>query len=270
MLATLAAPPLVIAYRLGSFYAGALDRLVPRLRRVALDNLRMALPELPAARHHQLAQGAFASIGRTLVAFARFPQIHRGNVDQWIRCEGMEHIKTALDRGRGLLFATGHLGNWELSAFAFALIERPIRMVVRPLDNPLIDALVTRYRGLSGNRSINKRGYARGILQALAMNEMVGILADQHVQDGVLIDFFGRPAATSTGIAKMAAHTGALVVPGFALWSPPERRYVLRFFPPVVISGDPRADTERVQAAIEAAIREYPDQWLWMHRRWKT
>jgi KDO2-lipid IV(A) lauroyltransferase len=270
VLATLAVPPLAIAYRLGSFYSKALDRLIPRLRRVALSNLESALPELSPSARDALADGAFASIGRILVSFARFPRIDRNNVNAWIRCEGIEHVDAALANGRGLLFATGHLGNWELSAFAFALMHRPIRMVVRPLDNPLIDALVTRYRGLSGNQSIDKREYARGILQSLARNEMVGILADQHVQDGALIDFFGQPAATSTGLAKLAARTGAQVIPGFALWSPAEKKYVLRFYPPVEITGDALADTQRVQAAIEAAIRQYPDQWLWMHRRWKV
>jgi KDO2-lipid IV(A) lauroyltransferase len=270
VLATLAAPPLSIAYRLGNFYGIALDRLIPRLRRVALSNLAMALPELAPSACDRIADGAFASVGRILVAFARFPQIDRDNVDQWIRCEGIQHVQEAVVRGRGLLFATGHLGNWELSAFAFALMHRPIQMVVRPLDNPYIDALVSRYRGLSGNHSIDKREYARGILQALARNEMVGILADQHVQDGVLIDFFGEPAATSTGLAKIAARTGALVVPGFALWCAEEQKYVLRFFAPVEITGDAQADTQGVQSAIEKAIRQYPDQWLWMHRRWKV
>ncbi len=218
----------------------------------------------------RIADGVFASIGRVLVAFARLPSIHANNVDTWIRCEGMEHVKLARERGRGLLFATGHLGNWELSAFAFALLERPIHMVVRPLDNPMIDRLVARYRGLSGNRSIDKREYARGILQALARNEMVGILSDQHVQDGVAVTFFGQNATASSGIAKIAARTGALVVPGFALWSATENKYVLRFFPPVEITGDAELDTQRVQLAIEVAILQYPDQWMWIHQRWKT
>lgn len=269
-LATLAAPPLPLANRLAAFYGRALDHLVPRLRRVALHNLSSAFPDLSMVERARIADGVFASIGRVLVAFARLPSIHANNVDTWIRCEGMEHVKLARERGRGLLFATGHLGNWELSAFAFALLERPIHMVVRPLDNPMIDRLVARYRGLSGNRSIDKREYARGILQALARNEMVGILSDQHVQDGVAVTFFGQNATASSGIAKIAARTGALVVPGFALWSATENKYVLRFFPPVEITGDAELDTQRVQLAIEVAILQYPDQWMWIHQRWKT
>ncbi len=270
MLGTLALAPRSVALRAGSLYARALDLLSPRLRRVAQQNLACVLPDLPVTERGELIDHIFSSIGRMLVTFARFPKITPQTASAWIRCENLEYVTDALARGKGLLFATGHLGNWELSAFAFALLQQPIHIVVRPLDNPLIDAFVDRYRGLSGNRSINKRDYARGILQALARNEMVGVLADQHVQDGVIINFFGRPAATSAGIARFAARTGAAVVPGFALWSDLESKYVLRFLPPVEITGDPRADTQRIQSAIEQVVREYPDQWLWIHRRWKS
>jgi KDO2-lipid IV(A) lauroyltransferase len=270
VLATLAYTPLPIAYRLAQLYASALDRCVPRLRRTASQNVRRALPELDPVAQTRIVDGVFTSIARILVSFARLPRVDRDNVHAWIRCEGIEHVKTALAKGRGLLFATGHLGNWELSAFAFALLHRPIRIVVRPLDNPLLDALVERYRGLSGNRSVDKRESARGIFQALSRNEMVGILADQHTQDGVAVEVFQRPALASAGLAKIAHRTGAAVVPGFALWSEQEQKYVLRFRPPVEINGDAQADTQRVQSAIEAMIREYPDQWLWIHRRWKN
>jgi len=145
-------------------------------------------------------------------------------------------------------------------------------VVVRPLDNPLIDRLVERRRTLSGNRMLGKKDYARGILKALAANQAVGILIDQNVavEEGAFVDFFGIPASAGTGFAKLAARTGAAVIPGFALWSAEERRYVLRFYPPVAMSGDAVRDTAALQAALEAVIREYPDQWLWIHRRWKT
>ncbi len=194
------------------------------------------------------------------------------NVAEWIRYEGYEHYEEALSRGRGVLIATAHLGNWELSAYAHALLAAPMNVVVRPLDNPLIDALVERRRALSGNRPIFKKDFARAILKALAANQAVGILADQNasLDSGVFVDFFGVPACASTGLAKLAAHSGAAVIPGFALWSESERRYVLRFYPPVPMTGDVTRDTQAVQKRIEDAIREYPDQWLWIHRRWKT
>ena len=264
--------PLALANRLARVYARLLDRAIPRLRRVALRNLSVAMPELGAARHAEIVDGVFYSIARLAVSFARFPSIRRDNVAQWIRLEGVEHVESAFRQGRGVLFATAHLGNWELSAFAWALLREPMNVVVRPLDNPLIDALVERRRALSGNRPIGKRGFARSILQALAANQAVGVLIDQNsaADTGVFVDFFGIPACASTGFAKFAAHSGAAAIPGFALWSEEEGRYVLRFYPAVTITGDAARDTQALQARLEEVIREHPDQWLWVHRRWRT
>jgi KDO2-lipid IV(A) lauroyltransferase len=264
--------PLPVAHALARAYARLLDLAVPRLRHVALRNLAMALPELGAVRHREITDGVFRSIARLLVTFARFPSITRSNVHGWIRCEGGEYFTEAMARGRGVLFATAHLGNWELSAFAHALLTGPMHVVVRPLDNPLLDRLVEHRRALTGNRPVYKKDSARSILKALAANEAVGILIDQNsaADAGVFIDFFGVPACAGTGFAKLAAHSGASVIPGFALWSEEERRYVLRFYPPVVMTGNAAADTQALQSVLEQAIRTYPDQWLWIHRRWKT
>jgi KDO2-lipid IV(A) lauroyltransferase len=264
--------PLGVANRLARAYARVLDRALPRLRRVAFRNLALALPELAPARHAAIVAGVFHSIARLAVSFAKFPAIRGDNVSRWIRCEGVEHFERALGEGRGVLFATAHLGNWELSAFAHALLAAPMNVVVRPLDNPWIDRLVERRRTLSGNRSIGKRDFARSILKALAANQAVGILIDQNTtaDSGVFVDFFGVPACASTGFAKFAAHSGAAAIPGFALWSETEGRYVLRFYPPVPITGDAARDTQALQAKLEEVIRAYPDQWLWIHRRWKT
>jgi KDO2-lipid IV(A) lauroyltransferase len=147
-----------------------------------------------------------------------------------------------------------------------------MHVVVRPIDNPKIDALVERRRASSGNFLIEKKEAARAILQALKRNEAVGILIDQNstLDQGVFVDFFGVPACAGVAFAKLAAHSGATVIPGFALWVAKEKRYVLRFYPPVEITGNAEADTRRLQKVLEAVIREYPDQWLWIHRRWKT
>jgi KDO2-lipid IV(A) lauroyltransferase len=261
-----------MANRLGGFYARALDRLLPRLRKVADVNLRMAYPERDEAWRRKTVDGVYASIGRLLVAFARFPKIDRTNVHEWIRYEGFEYFERAMEQGRGVLFATAHLGNWELSAFAHGLLSKPMNVVVRPLDNPLINELVERRRALSGNTLLSKRDFARSILQALRRNEAVGILVDQNssVENGVFVPFFGRSACANVTFARLAARSGAAVIPGFAVWRAEEKRYVLRFYPPVEMTGDAGADTARIQAAVESAIREYPDQWLWIHRRWKT
>ena len=264
--------PLPVAERLSRLYVRALDRAVPRLRIVAMRNLSLALPELGTRRHIEIVDGVFRSIARVALAFARFPSLRRENVSRWIRIEGAEHVEAALREGRGLLFATAHLGNWELSAFAWALLYAPMNVVVRPLDNVLIDRLVEHRRALSGNCLIGKRGFARSILHALAGNDAVGILIDQNTtaDSGLFVDFFGLPACASTGFAKFATHSGAAAIPGFALWLESERRYVLRFYPPVPMSGDIARDTQALQTVLEDVIRAYPDQWLWIHRRWKT
>ena len=268
----LARTPLPVAHFLSRGCTGLLDMVLPRLRRVAMANLAMALPELDRREHRRITDGVFRSIARLLVTFARFPQINAANIGDWIRYEGFEHFEAAQQRGRGVLFATAHLGNWELSAFAHALMAAPMYVVIRPLDNPKIDALVERRRTLSGNHLISKREYARGILKALRENQAVGILVDQNaaLEDGAFVDFFGVAACAGTGFAKLAARSGAEVIPGFALWLPEERKYVLRFYPPIEITGDAERDTRELHRRLEAVIRAYPDQWLWIHRRWKT
>jgi KDO2-lipid IV(A) lauroyltransferase len=300
--------PLPLAHWLARRYVSLLDLAIPRLRRVAYRNLSMALPDANATA---IVDGVFRSIARTIVTFAKFPSIRKDNVATWIRCEGGEYFERALREGRGVLFATAHMGNWELSAYAHALLREPMNVVVRPLDNPLIDRLVERRRGLSGNHAIFKKDFARSILKALAANQAVGILIDQNasldagtvrgnggdadrsenaeagkerdqgvargpggpphaVGSSVFVDFFGLSACAGTGFAKLAAHSGAAVIPGFALWSEEERGFVLRFYPPVPITGDAALDTQTIQARLEEVIRTYPDQWLWIHRRWKT
>jgi KDO2-lipid IV(A) lauroyltransferase len=272
LLATLAWTPRRVAELLALLYARLLDLGMPRLRRVARRNLELAFPKATPEERERIIDGVFRSLARLLVALARFPRIDRTNVGEWIRYEGFEHFEEGRRRGKGVLFATAHLGNWELSAYAHGLMAAPMHVVVRPLDNPLIDALVERLRTLRGNRVIQKKDFARAILRALGRNEAVGILIDQNssLEEGAFVDFFGTPACANLGFAKIAAHSGATVIPGFALWLEAERRYVLRFYPPVEMTGDAVADTRRLQKIIEDVIRQYPDQWLWIHRRWKT
>lgn len=272
VLSSLAYLPRSVAELLARFYTRLLDLCIPRLRRVAMSNLRMALPEMQKDEHARIVDGVFRSIARLLVSFARFPRLNRDNISEWIRYEGREHFEQARAEGKGVLFATAHLGNWELSAFAHGLLAAPMNVLVRPLDNRGIDTLVARRRTLSGNRLIDKRESARSIVRALQKNEAVGILIDQNasLDSGVFVDFFGVPACAGTGFAKLAAHTGAAVIPGFALWSERERKYILRFDPQLTMTGDATRDTQALQRHLENVIREYPDQWLWIHRRWKS
>ena len=264
--------PRAVALGLARIYVRLLDRLVPRLRRVGLRNLQMAMPSLRKQQHQQIVDGVFQSIARMLVTVAKFPQMQKHNLEHWIRFEGMEYFDAARTAGRGVLFATAHLGNWELSAFAHAFVNGPMNVVARPLDNPRIDALVERRRESSGNQVILKKDAARTILKALRANEAVGVLIDQNtaLEEGVFVDFFGVAACANKGFARLAARSGAAVIPGFALWSEKERRYVLRFYPPIPMTGDVKCDTQAIHTKLEEVIRAYPDQWMWVHRRWKT
>jgi len=265
---SLAHAPLALA----RFYVKLLDLAIPRLRRTAMRNLELAYPEKSPAERRALADEVFLSIARLIWIFARFPQINAQNINHYIRYEGLEHYLEAKKAGRGILFATAHFGNWELSAFAHALMTEPMHIMIRPLDNPGLDRLVEARRQLSGNHLIVKWDSARAVLRALHQNEAVGVLIDQNtsLQEGVFVNFFGTPACANTAFAKIAAKTGSAVIPGFAVWSAEEGKYILKFHPPLDISGDPAEDTRRLHAVLEEVIREHPGQWLWIHRRWKT
>jgi KDO2-lipid IV(A) lauroyltransferase len=245
-----------------------LDLLIPRYRRIARDNLLRAGYTDP----DPIVDGVFRNITRIVQSFAQFPSITRDNVGQWIQYDGLHNFTAAKARGKGVLVATAHLGNWELSAFTHALMTAPMHIVVRPLDNPRLDAFVEQRRALTGNPIITKKEAARAIFRALQAGDAVGILIDQNStrEEGVFIDFFGRPACANSAFVKFAHRTGAAVVPGFALWNEREQRYVLRFYPEVPMTGDVLDDTQAVHRVLESVIREYPDQWLWIHRRWKT
>jgi KDO2-lipid IV(A) lauroyltransferase len=181
-------------------------------------------------------------------------------------------------KGRGVLVVTGHLGAWELSSFYHSLMGYPMSLVIRRLDNPRVDALVNAIRCRHGNRVIHKDDFARGLITAMHAGETVGILMDTNMTppQGVFVPFFGVEACTASGLARVALRSDAAVLPGFLLWEASEQKYVLRFGEEMqlVRTGDAAADivanTALFTAAIEAYIRRYPGQWLWVHRRWKT
>lgn len=252
--------------------ASLLDLSLPKLRRVAAANLSFAFPDISMTERNRLIDGTFRSVARLLLALARVPRINRSNVSDWISYEGLENYQAAKAAGKGALIATAHLGNWELSAYAHALMTEPMSVMVRPLDNPLIDALVERRRASSGNNLIYKKDAARTVLKALKANQAVGILIDQNasLNEGVFVNFFGRRACANAAFVKFAYHSSAKVIPGFALWSVPMNRYILRFYPEIPMSGDATEDTQRIHSFLEQVIKQYPDQWMWIHRRWKT
>jgi KDO2-lipid IV(A) lauroyltransferase len=249
-----------------------LDRFYPKLRRVGHINLSFAMPDLNRDERERVLDGVFHSIARLLVALARFPDLNAGNIESWIAYEGLENYQAAKSKGRGILVATAHFGNWELSAFAHALMTEPMKVMIRPVDNPLVNELVESRRKLSGNVLLEKKDAARAVIKALRNNEAVGILIDQNTTpaEGVFIDFFGKKACAGSAFVKLAHHTGAAVLPGYALWDEARHRYVLYFLPEVPMTGDVEADTQRVHGLFEQIIRQRPEQWMWIHRRWKT
>ncbi|MCW5963572.1 MAG: lysophospholipid acyltransferase family protein [Bryobacterales bacterium] len=275
----LARLPSAISYRLARWIAHLLRLFVPRLSQVALRNLKLTKPELGELDRSRIVRGVFDSVARLLWVMANTVSSTQDNeakrkhkLDKVFTMEGLEIVDEAFSKGHGILFATGHLGAWELSALGFGAKVRPMDIIARPLDNPLLDRWITALRESSGNRVLAKSGTVREVLRALGENRAVGFLVDHNVisSDLCFIRFLGVEAAASTVFAKLAARTGAVVIPGFCLWEETRKQFVLRFYPPVPISGNTIEDTQRIHSCLEEVLLAYPEQWLWVHRRFKT
>jgi Kdo2-lipid IVA lauroyltransferase/acyltransferase len=274
----LGALPRPLARTLGVLLAGAVYHLHRRLRKVGLRNLEIAYPEMAAAGRKRIVRGVFVSLGRQLAEFCQFPRYTRDNVSQVAVYEGFENFDAAQRRGKGVLFLTAHLGGWEVGSFVHSIHGHRLRIVVRALDNPYLDRLVERYRTLHGNSTFEKQDFARGLISAMRAGETVGLLMDQNMTPpaGVFVDFFGVPACTASGIARVALRTDASVVPAFTIWDDVRRKYRITFAPRLTLpkTGDDERDvvnaTQLFTAVIEEYVRKFPDQWLWVHRRWKT
>ncbi len=270
--------PRVLARGLAGGLAFAVYWCFGRLRRVGMRNLELALPELSPQARKKILRRVYIHLGWQLVEFCRMTRYTAENTRDWMRTEDLEHYLAAKARGKGVLIITGHLGAWELSSFYHSLMGHPMGMIIRNLDNRPLDAYVNGIRCLHGNFVISKDEFGRGLLKAIHAGGTVGILMDTNMTppQGQFVPFFGVDACTGTGLAHIARQTGAAVLPGFMFWEPAERRYVLRFGPEVEMprtanrAADILEGTRRATAVIETWIRRYPDQWLWIHRRWKT
>jgi len=270
--------PRSLARAAGKAVANLLLALSPKLKKTAEFNLRLAFPDWGDAKRQATIRAMARSLGWMAAEFARMPKYSRKNIEDVIVLDGHENFLEGQRRGKGVLFLTAHIGAWELSSYAHALYGHPLHYMARPLDNTHLDALVNRYRGLSGNQPIFKNESARTMLKILKDAGTIGILADQNTmpQEGVFVDFFGKSACATAGIARVALHTGAAVVPGYAVWDNSLERYRLRFEPALelVRTGDPERDifvnTQLFAKVTEEIIRKYPEQWVWIHARWKT
>jgi Kdo2-lipid IVA lauroyltransferase/acyltransferase len=278
ILKTLGILPRGVARGLAAGVARAMYAVLPKLRRTAEFNLRLAFPEWDDARREAVIRGMVRNLGWMAAEFARLPRYSKENIEEVVILEDHENFLAGQRRGKGVLYLTGHIGAWELSSFAHALYGFPLHYMARPLDNTRVDALVNRYRCLSGNQPVFKNESARLLLKILREAGTVGILTDQNTmpEEGVFVDFFGKTACTTTGIARVALHTDAAVVPGYAYWDEGIRKYRLRFEPAVELirTGDTERDifvnTQKFAKVIESIIRKHPEQWVWVHARWKT
>lgn len=252
--------------------------LYGRLRQVGMRNLELAFPEKSRHERARILRGEYTSLGRQLGEVCQFPKYTLKNVNNVIVYDGFENYERAFARKKGVIFLTAHFGGWELSAFAHSMHGHPMHIVNRPLDNVYLDALVRRLRTMHGNTLVDKDDFVRGLLGAMSKGEVVGILMDTNMTppQGIFVNFFGIPACTASGLARIALKTDAAVVPGFSIWDPVLRKYRLRFDPAVdlIRTGDNEADivanTQLFTKIIEDYVRKYPEQWLWVHRRWKT
>jgi KDO2-lipid IV(A) lauroyltransferase len=260
-------------------FGGAMGSLVFLLdrphTRVAEENLARAFPLRSAAERRAIARSAFQHFGRLLFEILKFSTLPPQQILARVEFDGDERVRLAYGQGRGVLFITGHFGFWELHAVAHPLQFEPIGVLARTLDNAQLNTLLEQIRQRTGNTVIYRQGAIRRVMRLLSERHGVAVLIDQHIQgpDAVYVEFFERPAATTSAVAALALRTGAPVVPVFAL-PLPKGRYRLIYEhpvePPAADSEDAiREFTQRCTDVLEMYVRRHPDLWLWMHRRWR-
>ena len=244
-------------------------------RRIALDNLAHAFPSKTPAERRALARAMFGHFGSLLLELMKFGTLSREEMLRLIECDGEERVWQAYQQGRGVLFFTGHFGYWEMQAITQPLRVRPVSVLARPLDNPRLHEMLETIRTRTGNTVIYRQGAIRKVLRELADNRGIALLIDQHLHtpDAVYVDFFRRPAATTSALAALALRTGAPVIPVFAL-PLPRGRYRFVYEHPVEPPRGDSADavrefTQRCTDVLEMYVRRHPHLWLWMHRRWR-
>ncbi len=270
--------PRAFAMRAGQAVGALAFAVLPHLRRHAEVNLRLAFPDLDERERRRIRRGVFRNLGRLLGEVSQFPRLNRENISSIVVYEGLENYLSAVAEGRGVILLTGHIGAWELSVYAHSIYGHSMSFLARRVDNPLVERLAESYRARYGNRSIDKIGSVREVLKTLKSGGVVGILADLNTsrEEGVFCDFFGVEACATAGVATLALRTGAVVLPGYLIWDEKARIHRLHFEPPVetIDTGNQKEDvianTARYAKVLESIIRRHPDQWLWIHRRWRT
>jgi Kdo2-lipid IVA lauroyltransferase/acyltransferase len=280
LIGALGALPRPVAVKIGLGVGKLAYHAAGRLRRVAERNLEIAFPDLEPQRREEIVRGVFRSLGRQLGEFSQFPKATPESLKRYIEYDPdserrFEEVRTL---GKGIIFLTAHLGAWEILSFGYSAISHPLSFLVRPLDNQKVESYVQGIRTRFGNRVIDKKMAARTALRVLRDGGALGILADLNSQphEGVFVPFFGTLACSTAGVATLALRTEAVVIPVCAVWEESRGKFVFYSEPAIELerTGDAEQDvlvnTARFTAAIEVMIRRYPDQWMWIHKRWKT
>lgn len=278
LLIGLGALPRSVAIAAGRVMGRIAYGLSDRLRLTGFRNLELAFPEMSERERARILRGCFKNLGRLLGEFSQFPHATSESLHHIVECQGLENLQAAQARGRGVILFTGHLGAWELSSLALSAFGYPMSFLVRRLDNLLIEQMIEKTRTRFGNRSIDKRAAMRPMLRTLRAGGTLGILVDLNTQphEGIFVDFFGIPASTTSGVASLALRTGAAVLPVFVPWDEYRQRFILHVDPPLVVAptGDEKEDVRRLTAlfteVVESYIRHFPEQWLWIHKRWNS
>jgi KDO2-lipid IV(A) lauroyltransferase len=269
----------VLPFSLVDWGGGMLGRTVWAIdrphRRIAERNVAAAFPSRSAVERRRIVRGAFEHFGRLLFELLKFSTLPPGEMLARVEFDGEEHVRLAYAQGKGVLFVTGHFGFWELQAMVHGLRLRPMSVLARALDNRPLNDLLERIRTRTGNGVIYRQGTIRRVMRLLQAGESVGILIDQHIQsrDAIYVDFFDRPAATTSVVAALALRTGAPVIPLFALPIGPGRYRMIYEHsvepPPIDAPHRVHEFTQRCTDVLEMYVRRHPDLWLWMHRRWR-
>jgi KDO2-lipid IV(A) lauroyltransferase len=261
---------------IGRAFGGLVTRLFPKLKKTALRNLEIAMPGISEEERQRIARGTFESLGRHLGFVSQFRHFEKEDIRRLIKLVGKERFYEANELGRGIIFVTGHFGSWEVFNLLPPAFDEEINILVRRLDNGLVEDYVDSLRTKFGTVTLGKREAPRRLYKLLSEAKTVGILADLNAQtrDGVFVDFFGVPASTTASIAKLALKSNAVILPAFAVWE--DDKYAVYLEPPIEYenTGDAERDildiSKKFTNVIERYVRKYPEQWLWVHKRWNT
>ncbi len=270
--------PLKTSMKIGKLTGKSVGSLLPKLKKTGRRNLEIALPETSEIEREKILNGTFESLGRHLGFVSHFNEFSPERVREFVEVVGKENFDEAFARGRGVLFFTGHFGSWEVFNLLPPAFGHTMNILVRRIDNPLVENFVDNLRTRLGCKTLDKSQSARQMFRVLRKGELLGILADLNVQkkEGVFVDFFGVPASTTTGIAKLALATNAAVLPAFAVWNEAKGKYVVHLEPAVEYEKTDDADadvknlTQDITRVVERYVRSFPEQWLWIHKRWNT